>query len=83
MINGPRCWGEYFPDGITNGAYWYRISGGMQDYNYRYTNCFETTIELSCIKNVDEKTLSSYWESNKNSLIQYMKQVHIGIKGRH
>lgn len=71
-----------FEDGISNGAYWYPINGGMQDYNYRYTNCFEITVELSCVKMVDEAQLKNYWRENKDSLIAYMKRVHMGVKGK-
>uniref|UniRef100_A0A8C5YRJ0 Carboxypeptidase D n=1 Tax=Marmota marmota marmota TaxID=9994 RepID=A0A8C5YRJ0_MARMA len=72
---------EYFPHGITNGANWYNVPGGMQDWNYLHTNCFEVTIELGCVKYPFEKDLPRFWEQNRRSLIQFMKQVHQGVKG--
>ncbi|XP_066921078.1 carboxypeptidase D-like [Clytia hemisphaerica] len=81
MSKGKHCGEDKFVDGITNGAEWYTVSGGMQDYNYRYTNCFEILIELSCTKLVPEKDLLMYWEHNRKALLSYLARIHMGVKG--
>ncbi|XP_071756734.1 carboxypeptidase D isoform X1 [Centroberyx gerrardi] len=85
MHNGHPCEDlypdEYFEDGITNGANWYNVPGGMQDWNYLNTNCFEVTIELGCVKYPLAKDLPTYWEQNRRALLQFIHQVHNGVKG--
>ncbi|KAI6646529.1 hypothetical protein LOD99_12650 [Oopsacas minuta] len=79
---GPRCsYRDVFEGGITNGAYWYELEGGMQDYNYIVGNCMEITIELSCCKYPTRDHLPAYWKDNKESLITYIEQTQIGVKG--
>ncbi|XP_060050954.1 carboxypeptidase M [Erinaceus europaeus] len=69
-------------NGIINGYSWYPLKGGMQDYNYIWAQCFEITLELSCCKYPREEKLLFFWNDNKHSLIEYMKQVHLGVKGQ-
>lgn len=70
-----------FTDGITNGADWYSIDGGMQDYNYLQSSCFEITIEQGCRKYPHASELENVWNANRNALILFMKEVHGGVKG--
>eukprot|EP01116_Phalansterium_solitarium_P025696 TRINITY_DN9952_c0_g1_i1.p1 TRINITY_DN9952_c0_g1~~TRINITY_DN9952_c0_g1_i1.p1 ORF type:complete len:500 (+),score=134.88 TRINITY_DN9952_c0_g1_i1:86-1501(+) len=70
-----------FANGITNGVQWYALYGGMQDWNYLQTGCMEITVELSDIKYPQPHTLPRYWTENQESLLAYMEQVHLGIRG--
>uniref|UniRef100_A0A1I8B4B5 Peptidase_M14 domain-containing protein n=1 Tax=Meloidogyne hapla TaxID=6305 RepID=A0A1I8B4B5_MELHA len=67
--------------GITNGAKWYSVAGGMQDFNYLATNAFEITLELGCEKMPDPQQLPQFWSDNKIALLEFIRLAHIGIKG--
>ena len=70
-----------FPNGITNGAQWYHISGGMQDWNYLNTNDFEITIELGISMYPLSVELHQLWKDNHEALLAFIEKVHMGIKG--
>lgn len=72
---------EQFPNGITNGANWYSVSGGMQDWNYLNTNCFEITIEMGCFKYPNGNMLEAFWNENKYSLLSFIDQVRLLLSG--
>ncbi|KAL1110330.1 hypothetical protein AAG570_007863 [Ranatra chinensis] len=81
MKKGTQCSdsSEYFPEGITNGAVWYNVEGGMQDYNYLSSNCMEITIEMGCQKFPYASRLPQFWLDNKDSLLLFIEQVYSDI----
>jgi carboxypeptidase D len=82
MKTGHVCKGDNFPNGITNGAHWYDVPGGMEDFNYMHSSCMEITMELSCCKYPKATQLSKEWELNKESLLQFMEATHAGVHGQ-
>ena len=57
------------------------FSTGMQDFNYEHSNCFDITVELTCCKYPDGSTLVDEWNNNKESMLNYIEAVHLGVKG--
>lgn len=69
---------DEFPGGITNGAAWYVVRGGMQDWSYVWFNDLQITVELSHQKWPSYSEIPSFYKNNRDSMIWYMKQVHRG-----
>lgn len=71
----------FFPGGISNGSAWYSVSGGMQDWHYRYTGAIDITIEVSSQKTPSANTLPTFWEDNRDSMMAYLAWVRRGLRG--
>ncbi len=70
-----------FLNGTTNGAAWYPLTGGMQDYHYIWHGCMEVTLELSCCKYPPASELQQFWRDNRASLLQFIGEAHRGVRG--
>jgi len=84
--NNPPMWANNvspFTNGIVNGADWYAIDGGLQDWSYRYASSLEVTIELSDYQWPDPPAseLPTYWSQNRESMLAYMEWVLRGVRG--
>jgi Zinc carboxypeptidase len=69
---------DEFPGGITNGAAWYVVKGGMQDWSYIWFNDLQITLEISHIKYPSYSDIPGFYQSNRQSMLEFMKMVHQG-----
>ena len=76
MWNSPT-----FYHGITNGAAWYAITGGLQDWGYRYEGINAVTIELDDDKEPPAYLLPDFWDDNRDSMLAYLQTSLIGVRG--
>jgi hypothetical protein len=67
-----------FKDGITNGAAWYVVRGGMQDWSYFWHDDLQITLEVSHTKYPRYADIPGFYRSNRDSMFNFMKQVHMG-----
>lgn len=63
---------------VTRGADWYEIIGGMQDYGYFNYGTIEITMEISCCKYPNSNLLESYWNYNRDAMIELLYQAQRG-----
>ncbi|MEW5807449.1 MAG: M14 family zinc carboxypeptidase [Acidobacteriota bacterium] len=70
-----------FNNGICNGADWYVIYGGLQDWNYVWHGGHEITVEVTQNKWPPADELPAHWNDNKESMLAYIERAHEGIRG--
>ncbi|EIE24879.1 hypothetical protein COCSUDRAFT_14223 [Coccomyxa subellipsoidea C-169] len=58
-----------FKGGVTNGAHWYPLWGGMQDWNYIAGDCLELTLELAPHKWPPQQELPGLFEDNLPAML--------------
>ena len=66
---------EFNGRGITNGAEWYPVTGGMQDWNYYAAKTFDLTLEVSNPKWPPAKDLPKLWDENRGGILETMRRV--------
>jgi hypothetical protein len=79
--NAPMWNSPYFPHGITNGAAWYAVSGGLQDWTYRYLGENAVTIELSDTFKPPQSQLPTLWSQNQESMLSFAETCEMGVHG--
>jgi hypothetical protein len=70
-----------FVHGIVNGATWYQISGGLQDWSYNWMGDMDITIELGNTKWPSYTLLPGLWNDNRPAMLAYMQYARKGIRG--
>jgi hypothetical protein len=80
QYNPPMWSSSSFYHGITCGADWYMIWGGMQDWNYHFMGNNEVTIELGT-KQPSASEIPTYWNNNRQSMMAYILTAQVGIRG--
>jgi len=71
----------FMDNGITDGAVWYIIYGGRQDYVTYSLQGREVTIELDNTKQTPASELETLWNSNHRSVLRYITEALTGVKG--
>ncbi|OQX27762.1 MAG: hypothetical protein BWK80_03550 [Desulfobacteraceae bacterium IS3] len=79
--NLPMKNGGDFDQGITNGAAWYHVKGGMQDWKYVWIGCNEVTIELGYDKLPPFSEIENLWNDNREAMLTYMEWSLKGVRG--
>jgi carboxypeptidase D len=70
-----------FTNGICNGADWYTINGGMQDWNYVWRGAKDVTLEISTVKWPPGSQLPQFWEDNREAMLSYLERAREGVRG--
>ncbi len=77
----PGCFGGICTPGVTNGADWYPIAGGRQDFMTYFHGGREVTVEISSTKLIPSEQLPAIWTANRRALLDFIGAAQYGIHG--
>ncbi|MDD3740495.1 MAG: M14 family zinc carboxypeptidase, partial [Bacteroidales bacterium] len=80
-ISGGASFTDTYPDGVTEGGDWYVITGSRQDYMNYFQGIREITMEVSTDKDLEVAYLNTYWNYNRQAMLDYTEQVLYGLRG--
>lgn len=79
ILTDENCFDEISDSALViRGADWYEVVGGMQDYGYWNYGTIELTMEISCCKYPQNNLLLSYWNYNRDAMIEHLLQAQRG-----
>ncbi|MDZ4121183.1 MAG: M14 family zinc carboxypeptidase [Candidatus Cloacimonadaceae bacterium] len=79
--NSPAGYMTYLNNGITNGAAWYVITGGRQDWMNYTGRGREVTLEISNTKHPAASLLNGFWNYNYDAMLGYLEHALYGVHG--
>lgn len=68
-------WNNPNPAPYIQGANWYIIYGGMQDWAYNWRGEHHVTIEISNTKSPTFETMDTYWNANREAMIWWFQRT--------
>ncbi len=77
----PGCFGGTCTPGVTNGADWYPIAGGRQDFMTYFQGGREVTVEISSTKLLPSDQLEMIWTANRRAVLGFIGAAQQGIHG--
>jgi len=63
---------------ITNGASWYEITGGLQDYNYWHKGIMDITLEVSRTKRPRSLKLPGLYDTQYQAMVNFIQTANRG-----
>lgn len=77
----PACFGGSCTPGVTNGADWYVVTGGRQDFMTYFHGSREVTVEISSTKLLPSDELETIWTANRRAVLNFIGAAQLGIHG--
>lgn len=74
-------WNYPDPARIIQGADWYVVYGGLQDWSYYWHSEQHVTIEVSSTKAPPYSQMNTFWDHNQEAMVWWLGRALVGARG--